>query len=62
MLYTDGLVEFKNYENEEYGTHRIMESVEKKGNVIENILIGTSDFSWNTISDDIAILVLKIGE
>ena len=62
VLYTDGLVEFKNYENEEYGTHRIMESVEKKGNVIENIMLGTSDFSWNTISDDIAILVLKIGE
>jgi len=68
ILYTDGVNEATNSQNEEYGNHRLLEWANSAGNyaneksLIEGLLSSVNDFAEGTPqSDDITILSVKIG-
>ncbi len=59
IFYTDGIVETKNYLNEEFGIDRLRKIVEKSDSIPERVLKEMEDFKGNQ-KDDIAILEIEI--
>lgn len=66
VLYTDGLIEALNKDEEMFGTARLMESItatvtEKAETIIKNIKTSLYEFTGEiTYQDDLAIIVIKI--
>jgi sigma-B regulation protein RsbU (phosphoserine phosphatase) len=68
FTYTDGVVEAKNEEEEEFGEQRVHEILstyytETPGNLHQRLMQSINDFRGNTpFSDDVTLLTLKIKE
>ena len=62
LLYTDGIIEFKNLNGEQYGENRLIESVRgNEANFIDKIMESFGSFVKNaTVSDDIALLSMEV--
>ncbi len=65
LLYTDGLTEAMNFENEMFGKERIIEALEKGGNsareIAENVRWAMQRFvGLRTQSDDISMIVARV--
>jgi sigma-B regulation protein RsbU (phosphoserine phosphatase) len=60
LLYTDGAVEATNGEGEEYGTSRLVRSLQKPGASAESVLADVHEFaSGGTLNDDATAIVLR---
>ncbi len=59
IFYTDGIVETKNYLEEEFGIDRLKKIIEKSDNIPENVLEEIENFKGKQ-KDDIAILEIEI--
>ena len=65
MIYTDGLVESRNENNDEFGMQRIMDIIEKNHSksadeFLAALIDSVKTFTGGNASDDITLLVLKI--
>ena len=64
-MYTDGVLEIKNKDKEEYGIERLENFIQtnhklKKESIIENLKIELKDFSQKeSFDDDILVVMLK---
>jgi len=60
LMYTDGTVEATNGEGQEYGTSRLVKSLQKPGVSAQSVLTEVQEFaSGGTLSDDATALVLR---
>ena len=62
LLYTDGIIEFKSLNGEQYGENRLIESVRgNEADFIDKIMESFGSFVKNaTVSDDIALLSMEV--
>jgi sigma-B regulation protein RsbU (phosphoserine phosphatase) len=59
LMYTDGVVEATNGEGQEYGTSRLVKSLQKPGVSAQSVLTEVQEFaSGSTLSDDATAIVL----
>jgi sigma-B regulation protein RsbU (phosphoserine phosphatase) len=62
LMYTDGAVEAENGGGEEYGTSRLVKSLQKTGVSAQSVLADVQEFaSGGTLSDDATAIVLRRG-
>ena len=61
LFYTDGVVESKGIEKDEYGIRRLEEKFKKEKNV-DSILEDLSNFRWGEQSDDITLALIEYKE
>ncbi len=64
ILYTDGIVETRNEEKEEFGYHRLKQLIEDHieqppGKLSDIIVQSTRDFGQSEIEDDFTVLIIK---
>ena len=60
LMYTDGVVETTNGRDEEYGTSRLVKSLQKPGVSAQSVLTEVQEFaSGGTLSDDATTIVLR---
>jgi sigma-B regulation protein RsbU (phosphoserine phosphatase) len=60
LMYTDGVVETTNGRDEEYGTSRLVKSLQKPGVSAQSVLTEVQEFaSGGTLSDDATAIVLR---
>jgi sigma-B regulation protein RsbU (phosphoserine phosphatase) len=60
LLYTDGAVEATNGESQEYGTSRLVKSLQRPGVSAQSVLTEVQEFaSGGTLSDDATAIVLR---
>jgi phosphoserine phosphatase RsbU/P len=60
LMYTDGAAEATNGEGQEYGTSRLMESLQKPGVSAQSLLTEVQEFaSGGTLSDDATAILLR---
>ena len=63
LLYTDGIIEAKNKNREEFGLDRLVDVVKNsKGDIIESVQKSINDFEYNDQEDDFAVLTLEVLE
>ncbi|MTI71294.1 MAG: phosphatase [Firmicutes bacterium] len=60
LLYTDGILEAKNKQGEQFGLERLLDIVSTDKNCIKSIEEKIDDFNYYTQEDDFAILKAKI--
>ena len=62
LLYTDGIIEFKNPNGEQYGEDRLIESITgNKADFIDKIIESFRNFVKNaTVSNDITLLSMEV--
>jgi sigma-B regulation protein RsbU (phosphoserine phosphatase) len=62
LMYTDGAAEAENGGGEEYGTSRLVKSLQKTGVSAQSVLADVQEFaSGGTLSDDATAIVLRRG-
>jgi len=60
LIYTDGAVEATNADGQEYGTSRLVQSMQKPGVSARSVLTEVQEFaSGGTFSDDATAIVLR---
>ncbi len=59
FLYTDGITEANNGENEQYGIDRLISAIIKKGNILNNLKTSLNEYC-KIHKDDYAILIAEI--
>lgn len=59
LLYTDGVIETTNIDNEQFGVSGIISSKEDEGNLLDNIIDRINRFRWGEQIDDLALVYIK---
>lgn len=59
FLYTDGITEAKNDDNQEYGLENLINIVKKEGNILNNLTISLNEYC-KIHKDDYAVLMAEI--
>lgn len=62
IFYTDGFIEYRNYDNDEFGMDRFIKSVMEDGNIIDNVVKDLINFSFGKIDDDMALMIATVVE
>ncbi len=60
VFYTDGIVEAKNYDHEEFGEDRLIEIVKKGNSILLNVYAEVNKFSADSLKDDCAIMMVEV--
>lgn len=60
ILYTDGIVEAKNHNNEEFGENRLIDIVKNGNNILQDVYDEVKKFSADSLKDDCAIMLVEV--
>ncbi len=60
IFYTDGIVEAKDYNQEEFGEDRLVEVVSEGSNILQSIYSSVNKFSADNLKDDCAIMLVEV--
>lgn len=61
VFYTDGVIETKNHEGNQYGLDRFIDILVKNDGQIEEAVRDVYNYSWDGPEDDIAILLINVN-
>ncbi|WP_425448630.1 SpoIIE family protein phosphatase [Dethiothermospora halolimnae] len=63
LFYTDGIIECRNRDNEQFGIERLLDIVKKDdGDIIDNIKSYVDEFIYGEHDDDLAIFTIEVKE
>lgn len=60
FFYTDGIIEARNKDKEEFGENRLIYIIENANNILQNIYSELKSFSYGSLKDDCAIMLLEV--
>lgn len=60
FFYTDGIVEAKDFNNEEFGENRLIDIVKKGNNILLDVYDEVKKFSAGGLKDDCAIMLVEV--
>lgn len=60
LFYTDGIIEARNKDKEEFGENKLIEIAENANNILQDIYSEIKRFSYGDLEDDCAIMLLEV--